>query len=649
MQQVEDKQEHPEQQQLHQPELSQNQPQPLAQLPSPHKLLNDSLHLLQKQSSPILTDLRSRPNSILPQTVNNNLCSVNPSLRSAGGRKDTNLHSELDITETSRLGDTTTSSVFTKSIGSIFTNINKQVSSAITNLIAGNDPAVAPSSSSQTPGISHAVGPRNGFAPAGGGSEFGNESRAGHNFHQFDVGKTDQRRFPLVETLTGKKTNNHQNAWPATYQNQRQSLKQLPSNYVDYTIDMNQSIEQRDTESQGYNLVRPSDLYGSSSSNVHLQNIAEQQARLNGPTFPSRMRDVTQPTSFGSFQRARNIPSLVKAGHSSIRGEVIQSLNNRATEPWTDNCSVNSLPHSQRNHTGKDQRNFFSSKSSLDLYSQTLAHTLPQDFERYQTHSPIDPRSESPSVSTAFKVWNSIATKETGVRRLTVTPPKPSVLNLIPSHLSVDRMPRVLPSPSVPISRVPTSPEDGINFPHLSASPSHFTEAPGEQSWRKSKAPSTESQVGQSSSFMADQFGRSFSSQQLRQDPELYDIDSSHSRYTSQILNRALRLESSRPEYQNQPMIEENNRYQQMRDNMSKPSVRGGAPSECIEINRLRRDHHMSSVASLPKNYPMTQNFKPNVKTLIRDRLHSSKRLLPRDECEAPDNDDSDSDDDDWC
>jgi hypothetical protein len=85
-----------------------------------------------------------QPSPIPPpraQTVTNNLSGVSATGNVVGagpiaGVKDTNIRGSMDGVETVRVTDITASSAFTKSIGSLFSTINKSVSSAFSSLMA---------------------------------------------------------------------------------------------------------------------------------------------------------------------------------------------------------------------------------------------------------------------------------------------------------------------------------------------------------------------------------------------------------------------------------------------------------------------------------------------------------------------------------
>ena len=72
------------------------------------------------------------------QTVTNNLALVTAGSPASAAVKDTNIRGagSMEGVETVRVTDMTSSSAFTKSIGSLFSTINKSVSSAFNSLIA---------------------------------------------------------------------------------------------------------------------------------------------------------------------------------------------------------------------------------------------------------------------------------------------------------------------------------------------------------------------------------------------------------------------------------------------------------------------------------------------------------------------------------
>ena len=92
-----------------------------------------------------LASLTTQPSPIPPpraQTVTNNLSTVNAIGTTPGAGvgigaavKDTNIRGSMEGVETVRVTDITASSAFTKSIGSLFSTINKSVSSAFSSLM----------------------------------------------------------------------------------------------------------------------------------------------------------------------------------------------------------------------------------------------------------------------------------------------------------------------------------------------------------------------------------------------------------------------------------------------------------------------------------------------------------------------------------
>ena len=84
------------------------------------------------------------------QTVNNNLSLVTGS--PAALTKDTNIRGagSMEGVETVRVTDMTSSSAFTKSIGSLFSSINKSVSSAFNSLMAAPAPTSAANETART-------------------------------------------------------------------------------------------------------------------------------------------------------------------------------------------------------------------------------------------------------------------------------------------------------------------------------------------------------------------------------------------------------------------------------------------------------------------------------------------------------------------
>jgi len=100
-----------------------------------------------------LTGATSQPSPLPPpraHTVTNNLSAAVTAGGVAGGGgglgamvKDTNVRGSMDGVETVRVTDMTASSAFTKSIGSLFSTINKSVSSAFSSLMAVPPPLPA--------------------------------------------------------------------------------------------------------------------------------------------------------------------------------------------------------------------------------------------------------------------------------------------------------------------------------------------------------------------------------------------------------------------------------------------------------------------------------------------------------------------------
>ena len=118
--------------------------------------------------------------------------------------------------------------------------------------------------------------------------------------------------------------------------------------------------------------------------------------------------------------------------------------------------------------------------TSLETRSRTPSPEnvpTPTPFHEYYGSANLTDRSRSPSPSSTAETSRS---KRTG-RRLPATPQKPSTLNLKPTNTLPNpqqNMPHVIPSPTIP---QPHKSPGSINFPRLSASPTHRPNVPPQQ------------------------------------------------------------------------------------------------------------------------------------------------------------------------
>lgn len=155
-----------------------------------------------------------------------------------------------------------------------------------------------------------------------------------------------------------------------------------------------------------------------------------------------------EPRSLPNLKRSRSRPPLIQ--QRQVMG------------------SPNPSPTISRNNS---QEPLYKS-TSLETRSRTPSPsetTNQQSFDYYGTANLTD-RSRSPSPTSGGKSGSG---KRTGGRKLPTLPSKPSSLNITTAQQSPhDYMPKVLPSPTVP---QPQKSPGSINFPKLSASPTHKT------------------------------------------------------------------------------------------------------------------------------------------------------------------------------
>ena len=124
--------------------------------------------------------------------------------------------------------------------------------------------------------------------------------------------------------------------------------------------------------------------------------------------------------------------------------------------------------------------------TSLETRSRTPSpHTVtsPTDSQlEYYGSVNLTDRSRSPSPDTARRMKMANKSRGGGTRRLPAIPHKPDTLNLPKKHLDAGSMPQILPSPTL------TKSASNINFPKLSASPTHRPRMPHPSRGRRERS-----------------------------------------------------------------------------------------------------------------------------------------------------------------
>jgi len=520
-----------------------------------------------------------------------------------GGVKNTNLRvGGSDNIETIRVTDMTSSSMFTKSIGSIFSNINKQVSSALTNLITGNESPATADVAAQNRGSGASVGYR--FAANDPSSSGLGASRGeGSSLSRFVIPSQPERREPtflLTEQAASGNSVRPQtiSQWPlqpgypattgkssppmfATRQSlgsgRRDSLT-TPTNMIELTCRSADQLAMQpfppaQTKTQAPPANRPNKISLTSRTSSADRPNLRGSGQGSGQPFESRKSSVIGQTSQSvapspSFQPFLPGSQQLQSGPQTNRQRIPEGLPGPTGAGGGGLHGSVVLPRRAHHHQKRDDslsrlfRDTSMHQLSLRSPSQTMNTNSPgQDF---YGEADLADLSSSPSLSSASELvfraaarGGTTGRKATTPRMLPVTPIKPSVL-LKPiiskpsvfnsqdrREPSVDCMPHVLPSPStttVPLlTRVPSI-LDSINFPQLNASPSRY--AASDCGARTGARRQDDVYVRrQSDAFSGDspgRFGRSMSSLQLGQ-AELVEQERDHARYMSQTLNRPTR------------------------------------------------------------------------------------------------------------
>ena len=261
----------------------------------------------------------------------------------------------------------------------------------------------------------------------------------------------------------------------------------------------------------------------------------------------------------GSHEEELNIPTSPQRGRPRQR---------QPRPPLTAQRQVLGSPLPSPTPSRSNSREPLYRTTSLETRSRTPSPEnipTPTPIHEYYGSANLTDRSRSPSPSSTAETSRS---KRTG-RRLPATPQKPSTLNLKSTNTLPNpqqNMPHVIPSPTIP---QPHKSPGSINFPRLSASPTHRPNIPAQQ--QRGPPPSVGRGMRAFSPTETNDLnmpgGRGQLPRQSSRDRMPPDQDRPP-RYPGQILN------NSRPE----PVYTDSERDNRFRDNRFEAEVTTGLP-----------------------------------------------------------------------